>query len=311
MHSFLGFVGVVQQAFFSVFLVTLGGLAYLIRDWRHLTLITLLPAIIQVFLVRSTPESPRWLVSKGRNREAEEILSETARVNKGYIIKPVLRRQAEPKKDDSSKGIIGIFKHRTTCWITLNLCQLFFVNSLVYYGLSLNVKNLGGSLYVNFILNGVVELPSLVFTTCVMSWLGRRKALFISMMGAAVSCFTCMRLLETSSSAQFLISGVAISGKFFINSSFAIIYVYGSELLPTVVRNSGLGVACVASRFGGILCPVVVALGEHSKSLPMLVFAVCIVVSGVVSLRLPETKGRALPETFEDVENPSRLYVKT
>lgn len=297
--------------FFSIFLVTLGGLAYLIRDWRHLTLITLLPAIIQLFFFASTPESPRWLASKGRNIEAEEILSETARVNKGHIIKPVLRRQAEANKDDSSKGIISIFKHRATCLITLNLCLLFFVNSLVYYGLSLNVKNLGGSLYVNFIFNSLVEVPSLLATCALMSCLGRRKALFISMMGAAISCFTCMRLLESPLSSQYLISGVAISGKFFINSSFSIIYVYGSELLPTVVRNSGLAVACVANRFGGILCPGIVALGDHSKSIPMLVFAVCILVSGVVGLKLPETKGRALPETFEDVDHPSRLYVKT
>ena len=270
----------------------LGGLAYLVRDWRHLTLITLLPAIIQVFLFKSTPESPRWLVSKGRNREAEEILGETALVNKGQRIKVLLRRQSEAKKDVNTKGIISIFMHRATCLITLNLCILFFVNSLVYYGLSLNVKNLGGNLYVNFILNALVEFPSYAATFALMYLMGRCKALFTFMMGAAISCFTCMRLLESPSSSQYLISSVALSGKFFINSSFGIIYVYGSELLPTVVRNSGLGVACVANRIGGILCPGVVALGENNKSLPMLVFGACILVSGILGLRLPETKGR-------------------
>ncbi|XP_031572944.1 solute carrier family 22 member 15-like [Actinia tenebrosa] len=309
--AYRGFVGIVQQTFFTLFLVVLGGLAYLIPDWRQLTLITLLPAIIQVFFFKSTPESPRWLVSKGRNREAEEVLSEAARVNKGHKMNLVLRSKIQEKKEDSSKGIISIFMHRTTCLITLNLCLSFFVNSLVYYGLSLNVKNLGGSLHVNFILSALVEFPSYVISFFLMTWLGRRKTIFIFMMGASISCFACMRLLESPSSTQYLISSVAMLGKFFISSSFSIIYVYGSELLPTVVRNSGLGVASVANRIGGILCPGVVALGEHSKSMPMLVFAACAFVSGVVGLKLPETKGRALPETFEDVDNSSKLYAKS
>ena len=50
-----------------------------------------------------------------------------------------------------------------------------FVNSVVYYGLSLNTSNLGGSDYINFFISGAVEFPALVFYQLSSEYLGRRK----------------------------------------------------------------------------------------------------------------------------------------
>ena len=102
----------------------------------------------------------------------------------------------------------------------------------------------------------------------------------------------------------------AMFGKFCISASFAVLYVYAAELFPTVIRNVGMGMATVASRIGGILCPFVVLMGEQSRSLPMFIFACMSLVAGLVGLRLPETKGHPMPETMEDLERSKQEDVK-
>ena len=58
-------------------------------------------------------------------------------------------------------------------------CVYFrFVNSLVYYGLSLNTSNLGGNEYVNFFIAGAVEIPAYIFCQLAINTiLGRRLSL--------------------------------------------------------------------------------------------------------------------------------------
>ena len=308
-----GFAGTMIQVFFALAVASLGVLAYLIPDWRNLTTATSLPTIFGFLIINQVPESPRWLASQGRYDEAEAILRNVASVN-GSVNKHVsLRRSKSASKAGSptrSYGILDLFTNRSTCVLTLIMIISWFVNSHVYYGLSLNVKNLGGNMYVNFILAGLVEIPSYVLTVFLLDWSGRRKSLFYFMLGAAGSCYVCMKLQERESTNPAWLSTSAMFGKFCISASFAVVYVYAAELFPTVIRNVGMGVATVASRVGGILCPFVVLMGEQSRSLPMFIFACMSLVAGLVGLKLPETKGRPMPETLEDLEQAEQQDAK-
>lgn len=89
-------------------------------------------------------------------------------------------------------------------------------------------------------------------------------------------------------------------GKFGISASFAVIYIYSAELLPTVVRNVGMGVCSMASRIGGICSPFVVFLGIYTRPLPMMIFGMCSFAAGLLSLVLPETLNKPLPESLEE-----------
>ena len=55
---------------------------------------------------------------------------------------------------------------------------------------------------------------------------------------------------------------VAFTGKMGVSTSNGFVYVYFTELFPTVVRNMGLGIASTAGRIGGIICPYVIYLGK-------------------------------------------------
>jgi hypothetical protein len=89
--------------------------------------------------------------------------------------------------------------------------------------------------------------------------------------------------------------------KLCLAASFAIVYIHSSEIFPTVIRNSAMGLVSVAARAGGVFAPFLVRLGAWSSDLHLLVFGVLALSSGLLNWRLPETQGRPLPETVPDL----------
>ena len=59
----------------------LPGFAYLFREWRHLQLVLSAPGILLLVTWWFLPESPRWLLRKGRVDEADQVLRNVAQVN--------------------------------------------------------------------------------------------------------------------------------------------------------------------------------------------------------------------------------------
>ena len=69
-----------------------------------------------------------------------------------------------------------------------------FVNSLVYYGLSLNTSNLGGNPYINFCISGAVEIPAYIFCQVALHYLGRRWPLGGTMIVAGAALLLTLAL---------------------------------------------------------------------------------------------------------------------
>lgn len=67
------------------------------------------------------------------------------------------------------------------------------------------------------------------------------------------------------------------------------------------LRNVGMGVCSMASRIGGICSPFVVFLGVYTRPLPMMIFGMCSFSAGLLSLVLPETLNKPLPESLEEI----------
>ena len=310
--SLLGSAGTWQQGFYAFAYVVLAFEAYFIRDWRTLTIISILPSFIVLLVFKSIPESPRWLASQGKIKEAENILRKIEKENGSNTNEVIfLKVEAKIRGKSSQHGIIDLFMHKSVCIITVVMMLIWCVNSMVYYGLALNVKNLGGSLYINFVLASLIELPSYAATQFLLSWLGRRKTLFCLLVGASCSCFLCMFLQLQGGHHVAAISMTALGGRFCISASFAVLYVYSAELFPTVVRNAGMGISSLSARVGGMVAPFIVLLGDQSVSLPMFAFACTALFAAIAGLRLHETKGKPMPETFEDLESSHPRRGKT
>lgn len=98
-------------------------------------------------------------------------------------------------------------------------------------------------------------------------------------------------------------------GKLAITSSYGTVYIFSAEQFPTVIRNVALGAASTAARVGSILAPYINLLGEYWKPLPLIIFGATAFIGGLLSLLLPETLNKQLPETIADGEKFGK-YVK-
>ncbi|XP_016944470.4 organic cation transporter protein [Drosophila suzukii] len=308
--SYRLFAGVAMQMFFSVGFMLTAGFAYFIHDWRWLQIALTLPGLLFICYYWIIPESARWLLLKGRQEEAFVIIKKAAKENRVHIPNQIydqlVDEVAEKKKQDEltanqpAATVFDLLRFPNLRRKTLLIFFDWFVNSGVYYGLSWNTNNLGGNQLVNFMISGAVEIPGYVLLLFTLNRWGRRSILCGTMMIAGVSL---LATIFVPSDMNWLIIACAMIGKLAITSSYGTIYIFSAEQFPTVVRNVGLGASSMVARVGGILAPYLKLLGEIWRPLPLIICGALSLTAGLLSLLLPETLNKPMPETIEDGEN--------
>ncbi|XP_012538736.1 carcinine transporter isoform X6 [Monomorium pharaonis] len=307
--NYRSFVTVMTCTFYTMGLCMLAGVTYLIRDWRTLAIITSAPFLIYFFYWWFLPESPRWLLAKGRLGEANDILETLARVNGKELpvsFKQKLRQRmamsrskSEEERLRSGPGVLSLFKSPNmrlkTCLITLN----WFANNMVYVGLSYYGPALGNEEHLSFLFSSLAEIPSYIACWVVMDRWGRRWPLCLCMVVAGVSCIATV-LLSPDAVMETLI--LFLVSKSTISASFLIIYPFAGELYPTQLRGVAIGFSAYISGLGLIIIPFVTYLGKENLVLPLVILGVISVIGGLSGLRLPETLHHRLPQTVEEGE---------
>ncbi|KDR08424.1 Solute carrier family 22 member 6-A [Zootermopsis nevadensis] len=96
---------------------------------------------------------------------------------------------------------------------------------------------------------------------------------------------------------------MAIIGKGVVVSGFCTMFLYTSELFPTVLRGVAIGHCGFWGRVGSLLAPQLLFLGEYTlPAVPLVIMGILGMLAGLSVLALPETLGRQLPDTVEEVE---------
>ncbi|XP_050361556.1 carcinine transporter [Nymphalis io] len=305
--NYRSFVTVMTCIFYTLGLILLSGVTYILRDWRSLALATSVPFFFYYLYWFILPESPRWLLMRGRLEEANNILKTIARINgkelpEEYttkLQKQVLEQKEHGKKAKKSASVFALCRtpnmRLKTFLITLNWCA----SEMVYVGLSYYGPAIGSNQYMSFFLSSAVEIPSYIVCWILMDRVGRRWPLCLSMVISGIFCIVTVLLpedAETETLILFLIS------KCFISASFLIIYPYAGELYPTELRGVGIGASAYIGGLGLIIIPFINYLGTSNLVLPLVLMGAVSVVGGVTALRLPETLHCPLPQTAEEGE---------
>ncbi|XP_049820741.1 organic cation transporter protein-like isoform X2 [Aethina tumida] len=294
----------------SISYMTIAGVAYLIQDWRQLQLAISLPGFIFVVLWWVLPESPRWLLAMGRTHEVMRILEGAAKMNQRdlpqNLDKQLLPSTIDVNEPEPNVGVLDLFKTPSMCKRTMILFLIWFSVYLVYYGLTLNMQNIGGNLYINSALMGAVEIPAIAVSILILIKGGRRWPLALTMIVSGVCIFTIPIDMYASPNLQWLSTTLTLNSKLCISSSNAIMPVYTAELYPTTIRNIGVGAANVSAGIALILVPYLWELATFFPGLPMLLIALFGIVGGASVLFLPETGSAPLVDTIKgDEEVPT------
>lgn len=190
--------GATVNTFFSVGQVILGLIAWAIPYWKNLILAIYIPQIIFISYFWIMSESVRWYMSKGRYKEAEELLKKVARVNKRELSEHSLRalnenveaekilKEKELKEKEPWLFTI-VLQHRN---ILKRCCVSPFwwvTSALIYYGMTINAVNISGNPYVNFMAVTASEIPGYWIAVFLLDKIGRRPVLI----GAYWTCAAC------------------------------------------------------------------------------------------------------------------------
>lgn len=299
--------GTFIELMIGVVVMALAGLAYLLRNWRHLQLAISLPSLLAIPYIFVVPESLRWLLLRGRFNEAELVGKRFSFVNKLEFPKELFERiKEEMSADDPTRmtrqyGFMDIFSEPNIRKISLIMFLIWLTASLGYYGMSLEISNLMGNKYLNLFLGGFLEFVVYLILFFSIARLSRKHLVASFLLIGAICCVT-GQLIPSSKSTEVLSSAFMIIGRCAYAGLLCTLFVYTAELFPTVVRNIGLGSCLCWSRIGSILSPQIVVINQYlHPTLPFIILGVLSFISAGLSLLLTETKDTKLPDNIDDL----------
>jgi SP family sugar:H+ symporter-like MFS transporter len=285
--------------------------------WRWMFWMQVLPAGVYLAALLLIPESPRYLVARGRDAEAEAVMTKLfgagAGARKTAEIRASLATDRRPRfshlLDPATRRV------RPVVWAGLILAvfqQLVGINVVFYYGAVL-WQSVGFSesdaLQIN-ILSGVLSIGACLFAIAVIDKVGRKPLLLVGSAGMAVTlavmawCFAQADLVDGALRLDDRTGMVAlIAANAYVvlfNLSWGpVMWVMLGEMFPNQMRGSALAVAGLAqwmANFG-----ISVSFPSMAASLGLALtyglYAICAAVSFfLVSALVKETRGRELEE---------------
>ncbi|ESO91028.1 hypothetical protein LOTGIDRAFT_122416 [Lottia gigantea] len=296
--------GMGYMIFWAIGLFILAMLAYFIRDWKYLSLSVSVPTVAFLSYYWLMPESPRWLIAKGKFKEADLILRQAGIVNKTKLT-PMISEELEEEENVESVKFSKLFTSPKLLIGSLIVVLNWTVINGSYYGLSLSVSNLSGNVYLNLTTSALSELISYVICMLLMNRIGRKKLYCSAMLLGGFACLaTIFPIIFIKECNIWITNTLSMVGKLGASGAFAIIYIYSAELFPTVLRNSLLGISCTCGQIGGALSPYIADIvnGDLKTALPLIIFGSTTIGAGLLSLYLPETLNQKLPETISDAQ---------
>lgn len=264
------------------------------------------PLLLPSFL----DESPRWLISKNRDRKAYKILfgrkppPNLIKTEKTSICEVNNVREKVAFRDKLRKSFSEFFELFNTPKLRKEILICYFawcVTSMTYYVTALNAVLSNKILYV--LLVGAVDIPSYFLPILMLRYLGRR----ISATGLYM--FTGVFLLMLLTTSDPTIKMVyAMCGRFGISAVYAVITLHTAELFPTEVRSSALGTCSTMAHVGSISAPYIVdLLGLLAAFIPNTICGALALCAGLLILLLPETQNRNLTDHVEDEEKEESI----
>jgi putative MFS transporter len=230
--------------------------------WRSLFIIGGLPAILSFLIRRGCPESPRWLASKGRLTEADEIVTrieEEAR-RAGHELQPLgpLIPSLPQAPMRFMELFSGQYRRRTLVVWTLWACAY-----LVGYGTTTWLPSLyrsGFDLPLQTALNyGVITSVSGFSGAAICTFLIDRTGRRIWFGGAFLVSALCLATLVLLGPTINNVVLFASASHFAIGSVALALYLYTPELYPTRMRAIGVSAATFWLRLASISGPLIIA----------------------------------------------------
>lgn len=284
---------------------------YLLRDvgenaWRWMIGVMAFPSFFYTLIVFSIPESPRWLVSQHRDKEAKIVLE---KINPGVKIEDLLEELQSGEEYHIKGETIFLKKYRFPLILAFLIAffnQLSGINAFLYYAPRIFAE--AGLEESAALMSSIgIGLTNLIFTlfgVFLIDVLGRKLLMFIGSIGYMIS----LGLVSLAFFMKWEGMAVPIFLFMFIASHAigqgAVIWVFISEIFPNHLRASGQAFGSSTHWVLAAIIPSMVPFlfSTIGAGMVFLIFAVMMVFQLLfVIFMMPETKGKTLEELQETV----------
>lgn len=303
---------------FSTGMCVLSLIAFLFPDWRSLAQVNAMLQLVLLPISFWLPESPRWLRQNaidgngndnGNIKKAEEIETRIDFYTKTTHKKGILEsKNSEIEMNCTKFGVLDLFRTKELRTRSFMLMIIYPVICSLYYCFNLDAGKLDGNIYINGMINGLIEIIIYLISGDLAARFGRRSMLASSF---ALSAFAALFALTPYINTIVPNDVFGWIGKIGICAAFNQIVIQIPELYPTNMRAIAIGFPNSVARVFTMFSPYFAELKIFSLSLFWVVQLVMISLALVAELMLPETIGGEIPGTLEDVlEQEERRLVK-
>ncbi len=293
-------------AYLSNYLVGLCGFGA--AEWRWKLGVAAAPAMLFFFALFDIPQSPRWLVRRGRAAEARAVLARIGEPDPEAGVRDI---QESIGAETAGRGqSLFAARYRLPIFLAVSIGmfnQLSGINAILYY---LNdIFERAGFNKVSSDLQAVaIGLTNLIFTMLAMSVIdkvGRKKLLLTGAVGTALCLTGVATVFATGRGEHVLLWLLVAYIAFFAFSQGAVIWVYLSEVFPNAVRAKGQSLGSFTHWImNAAISGVFPYLAAKSRPLPFIFFALMMAVQFIVVLALyPETKGITLEDMQKKLQS--------
>ncbi|MGS0894496.1 MFS transporter [Burkholderia stagnalis] len=287
--------------------------------WRAMFLLGAAPAVLIAFVIRTLPESPRWLIARGRLAEAERIIATIERQAgaPGKPAAPAKRASSDrapelpahrpatpdaPSFIDQCRSLLAPnYRKRTlltwVLWIsafTVNLSLVTWLPSIYKRVFHLSVAD---SLLAGLLPNAL-QIGAILVCAIWVDRVGRTKwlrwAFAVSAFGlAALGMMTVGARAPVGYIVFVAAFSYAVSG-----TNCILLYLYTTEIYPTPVRAFGVGASTCCMRIGTALAPLLIGflIARFEVGMVFYAFAAICAIGAAASISAIETKQARLDE---------------
>ena len=293
--------------------------------WRLMLSIICIPAIVMLFCVFTIPKTPRWLMLKGREKEAEEVLFKTreteSEVNKELAAIRESLKQEEGVKKTSAIAMLGksYFAKIIMLGILLQLLQQFSgINCVIYYSTIIFQKAGFSNPSVATVVCGLVNMLTTLIAIFFCDKWGRKPIIYLGL----ILMFITLVLLGTEfirleggtpihSLGQTVILGSCLVYLLAFGFSLGpLIWVICAEIFPLEARDFGVTITTMANWIGNFfVVRFSLSIMENlGGSTLFFIFAFfCLLGFVLIGLYTPETKGISLEELEINLKKGEKL----
>ena len=283
-------------------------LIFVTEVWRGMLGMEILPALLFFIIIFFIPESPRWLILKGREEKATNILERIYTSSKDALFQLAETKSVLSSESKSEWKLLLQPSIRKA--VIIGVCiamlgQFMGVNAVLYYGPSIfeNAGLSGGDSLFYQVLVGLVNTLTTVLALVIIDKIGRKKLVYYGVSGMVISLILIATYFIYGESWGISSIFLLVFFLFYVFccavSICAVVFVLLSEMYPTRVRGLAMSIAGFALWTGtyliGQLTPWM--LQNLTPAGTFILFAImCVPYMLIVWKLVPETTGKSLEE---------------